>query len=158
VDYFNGTLYHLTAEAIQNISFAPLTPFDPNVPTPTPVPPGPDLVVIDLTIAPINPVAGQEAEIILTIQNQGNQPVQVGNNFFIDFYVDVVPVPYLPGVLYWGAQGADFGVGQSRSFSAEFIFSAGTHNLYIQVDTDQSVPENNEQNNIFGPHTITVTP
>ena len=158
VDYTYGNLYQVTAEEIENLTFAPAGPFIPIIATPTPIPPGPDLVVTDLTIIPISPTAGQTAEVIVTIQNQGNQPVTPGNNFFIDFYINTVPVPFSPGVFFWGAQGSQFGVGESRSFSQDYSFTAGTHNLYIQVDTDQSVVEINEQNNISGPHVITVQP
>ena len=161
VDYTYGHLYRVTAEPMENIYFAPSISFNPVFPTPTPTPtprPGPDLVVVDLTIVPTNPDAGETAEIIVTVQNQGDQPVDPGNNFFIDFYVDIVPLPHLPGTFYWGAQGSQFGVGESRSFSRDYSFTAGTHNLYVQVDTDQSVPESNEANNIFGPQVIVVEP
>jgi subtilase family serine protease len=114
--------------------------------------------VTDLTIIPISPSAGVDAEIIVTIRNQGNQPVDPGNNFYIDFYINTVPFPYSPGIFFWGAQGSQFGVGESRSFSQDFSFTAGSQNLYIQVDTDQTVVEINEQNNIFGPQVIVVQP
>jgi hypothetical protein len=158
VDYIAGILYHLTAREIENISFAPASAYNPSLPTPTPGPLGPDLVVTDLTIIPISPFAGQDAEIIVTVQNQGNQAVDPGNNFFIDFYVNTVPVPYSPGIFFWGGQGSHFPAGESRSYSREYSFLAGTHNLYIQVDTDQSVMETNEHNNIFGPQIIVVQP
>ncbi|MFZ0545833.1 MAG: PQQ-dependent sugar dehydrogenase [Candidatus Promineifilaceae bacterium] len=158
VDYTYGHLYKVTAEPIENLSFSPSAMFDTIVPTPTPLPPGPDLVVTNLTIVPTSPGAGETAEVIVTVQNQGNEPVDPGNNFFIDFYVDKVPVPYLPGVIYWGAQGSQFDIGESRTFTQDYSFTAGTHNLYIQVDTDQSVDETNEVNNIFGPQGITVGP
>jgi hypothetical protein len=158
VDYFSGDLYQLTAEEIENIAFSPAGAFTPLVATPTPIPPGPDLVVTDLTIIPTSPSAGVEAEIIVTVQNQGNLPVTPGNNFYIDFYINTVPVPYSPGTFFWGAQGSQFGVGESRSFSQDFSFVAGAQNLYVQVDTDQSVVEINEQNNIFGPQVIVVQP
>jgi glucose/arabinose dehydrogenase len=158
VDYTYGKLYRVTAELIENLNFSPSVPIYSIVDTPTPLPPGPDLVVTDLTIVPIHPTAGVAAEVIVTVQNQGNQPVEPGNNFFIDFYVDTVPVPYSPGNIYWGAQGSQFDVGESRSFSQNYSFTAGTHHLYIQVDTDQSVDERNETNNIFGPQLIEVQP
>jgi glucose/arabinose dehydrogenase len=158
VDYTYGRLYAVTAELIENINFSPLAPYNPILETPTPPSPGPDLVVTDLTIVPISPIAGETAEILVTVQNQGIRPVEPGNNFFIDFYVDTIPVPYAPGDIFWGAQGSQFGVGQSRTFTHDFSFTAGVHDLYIQVDTDQSVEEMDETNNIFGPKVITVQP
>lgn len=158
VDFSYGRLYHVKAIEINNLNFAPSAPFNPVLATPTPPPPGPDLVVTDLTIIPTSPSAGIPAQVIVTVQNQGSLPVDPGNNFFIDFYVNTIPVPYAPGDLFWGAQGSQFGVGQSRSFSQNYSFTAGTHDLYVQVDTDQVVEEQNETNNIFGPKIITVNP
>ncbi len=158
VDYNSGNLYALKVEQIASVNFAPNAPFNPQIATPTPPPPGPDLVVTDLTIVPISPSAGSPAQVIVTVQNQGNLPVDPGNNFFIDFYVDTIPVPYAPGVLYWGAQGSQFGVGAIRTFSQNYTFSEGLHDLYVQVDTDQTVDERDETNNIFGPKIITVNP
>jgi hypothetical protein len=158
VDYTYGQLFHITADLIENIYFSPSVPHSPIYETLTPPPPGPDLLVTDLTIVPINPTAGNTAEVFITVQNQGNQPVDPGNNFYIDFYVDTIPVPYAQGDIFWGTQGGLFGVGESRTFSADFQFTAGTHDLYVQVDTDQSVPERDETNNVYGPKIINVGP
>ncbi len=48
-------------------------------------------------------------------------------------------------------------VGASRTYTmdlpiASYIFTGGTHQLYAQVDTDNSVDEcPHEDNNVFGP-------
>ncbi|MFQ5611929.1 MAG: beta strand repeat-containing protein [Anaerolineae bacterium] len=127
-------------------------------PTPTPTPQsGPDLVVTDITIAPASPVAGQAATVFVTVQNQGDQPVAFGNNFFVDFYVDRVPARNLAGDIAWGVQGRDFGVGQSVTFSAAYIFaSSGAHQVYAQADTDNTVVETDEGNNVLGPQTVNI--
>ncbi|MCI0578935.1 MAG: PQQ-dependent sugar dehydrogenase [Chloroflexi bacterium] len=154
--YFRGIVYQLQAEPVAALGFMPM--LEVAAPTPTPVPPGPDLVVADLTLVPAVLAAGEPVIVYVTVLNQGNQPVTPGNNFFVDFYVDTVPAPYAPGDLYWGAQGAAFGPGQSQPFNGDIVLSAGFHNLYVQVDTDQSVPEAVETNNIYGPIPITVEP
>ena len=86
-----------------------------------------------------------------------------GNNFYVDFYVDEVPTPMTIGDRYAGIQGADMTVGASRTYTmdlpiASYIFTSGTHQLYAQVDTDNSVDEcPHEDNNVFGPITISAT-
>lgn len=141
----------------------------PPGPTPTPtatvIPPSPtpcsptniDLVVTQIIVQPTNPVAGQTALVYVTVRNQGSVNVPYGNNFFLDFYVDNSPEPEEPGQLYWGLQGADFPAGTSRTYSGQYVFSSGSHQLWAQVDTDNTVNEcPNEANNIYGPITLNV--
>jgi hypothetical protein len=48
--------------------------------------------------------------------------------------------------------------GTSKTFSGQFTFTGGTHLLYAQVDTDNTVNEcPNEGNNVLGPVTLSVT-
>lgn len=132
----------------------------PPTPTPTPTPgprSGPDLVVTAITVVPASPQAGQPATVFVTVKNQGDRPVTFGNNFYVDFYVDRVPEPLLLGDLAWGVQGSDFGVGQSQTYSATYTFGGGPHDLYAQADTDNTVAEGDETNNVFGPQSISVT-
>lgn len=156
-DYRDGTIYRLRAYPVVGQAFLPAA-IHQLPPTPTPVPAGPDLIITSLTIDPPQPIAGQPATVWVTVKNQGNQPVNSGNNFFVDFYVDQLPGPFVPGDLAWGAQGANFAAGQSQTFSATYTFPAGTHALYVQADTDQVVSEANETNNILGPQSITIQP
>jgi hypothetical protein len=116
-------------------------------------PVGIDLVVTAITILPGTPPAGQVATVAVTIKNQGQTSVSLGNNFYLDFYVDPVPEPPGPqqiGDLSWGVQGADLPAGASRTYGADFVFGPGWHHLYAQVDTDNTVVEANENNNVFG--------
>ena len=117
----------------------------------------PDLVITGITLIPAAPAAGQTVTVRVTVQNQGPRPVAFGNNFYVDFYVNRQPQPLLPGELTWGAQGSWFGVGQSRTFEGTYIFSGGVHQLYAQVDTDNTVAESNEGNNVYGPQPLTVS-
>ena len=79
-----------------------------------------------------------------------------GNNFYVDLYVDRQPARKLPGDVMWGVQGARFGVGSSVLLTASYTFTAGTHQLYAQADTDNTVAERLEHNNTLGPVTVNV--
>jgi len=134
-----------------------LPPTATPTPTATPIPTGPDLVVTGISVVPNPPEAGQPATVYVTVRNQGNQPVTYGNNFYVDFYVDSVPEPGLVGDIQWGAQGSWFGAGESRTLNSSYTFTTGDHQLYAQADTDNSVAETNENNNTYGPVSLTVT-
>ncbi|MCI0395131.1 MAG: hypothetical protein L0332_00685 [Chloroflexi bacterium] len=122
-------------------------------PPPPANPAGVDLVVTNLTVAPNPPPAGQPAMVQVTLKNQGTASVLPGNNFLLDFYVDPnpePPQPQQPGVLYWGIQGSDLPAGASRTYSAQYVFVAGSHHLYARADTDNNVVEAIENNNVYG--------
>ena len=114
----------------------------------------PDLMVTALDAVP---VGGASYLVSVTVENQGPQPVEYGNNFYVDFYVDRTPARATPGEISWGVQGAWFGVGESRVLTATYTLSAGTHQLYAQADTDNTVVESNEGNNMYGPQSLVVT-
>jgi hypothetical protein len=118
---------------------------------------GPDLVVTDISISPESPGAGQPVTVYVTVMNQGNREVTFGNNFYVDFYVDREPTLLLVGDLGWGAQGSWFGVGETHVFSDTYAgFTSGTHQLYAQADTDDTVLEIVEANNVLGPVPLTA--
>ncbi len=127
--------------------------------TPTPcTPTGVDLVVTNIEVQPASPASGVPATVLVTIRNQGTTSVAFGNNFFLDFYVNRTPQPLLPGDITWGIQGVDLSAGTSRTYSAPYTFSGGTHQLWAQVDTDNTVDEcPNEDNNVLGPVSLTVS-
>jgi hypothetical protein len=142
---------------------APVAPTPTPIPTPTPTPgppqPNPDLVVTGIVIDPPTPTAGQPATVYVTVVNQGLTDVAFGNNFWIDLYVDP---PSAPGVLdhgelQWSVQGADFQVGVPQTLSGIYTFSGPSHQLYAQIDSDNTVVEMDESNNVFGPQTLPVS-
>jgi hypothetical protein len=142
----------------------PVTPTPiPGTPTATPTPcSGVDLIVTQIQVVPNPPLTGQPATVFITIRNRGSVNVAFGNNFYVDFYVDRVPVPLLIGDRYTGVQGVEMTAGTSRTYmmdqpSASYIFTSGAHQLYAQVDTDGSVNECNNNNNMFGPITISAS-
>jgi hypothetical protein len=146
------------------------TPTIPPFVTPTPIPctaTGVDLIVTQIQVVPNPPVAGQPASVFVTIRNQGSQDVAFGNNFYLDFYVDRVPSPLVIGDRYAGIQGADMTAGSSHTYLMDlshpdipnptYTFTSGSHQLYAQVDTDNTVDECPlENNNILGPVVISV--
>jgi uncharacterized membrane protein len=140
----------------------PPTPTFTPTPSPTPIscgaPTGVDLVVTGIQVVPAAPASDQPAMVYVTIRNQGTVGVAYGNNFWMDFYVNRPPATNLHGDLYWGVQGIWMSAGHSQTFSAPYTFGAGTHQLWAQVDTDNTVNECPfDNNNQLGPVLLTVT-
>lgn len=122
-------------------------------------PPGVDLIVTAISFNPNPPQAGQQTVVRVTVKNQGMMDVATGTNFYVDFYDDPVPEPPGPiqqGDLYWGVQGVNFGAGESVTLVGNYMFEPGFHHMYAQVDTDGSVDESNESNNVYGCLGLTV--
>ncbi len=143
------------------------TPTPPPGPTVTPSPTatpgctgntGIDLIVERILVDPGIPAAGIPAVVHVTIKNRGTVNVAPNNNFYVDFYVDRAPARYLVGEIEWGVQGEWMQAGQSYTFSRNYTFSGGSHQLWAQVDTDNTVDECPfENNNVLGPLPITVS-
>jgi PKD repeat protein len=113
----------------------------------------PDLVVTGITAER----QGEVYAISVTVQNQGPRPVEYGNNFYVDLYIDREPEAFFIGDVSWGAQGDWFGVGESYTFITDTVtLQPGTHLLYAQADTDNTVIETAEANNTYGPITVDV--
>jgi uncharacterized membrane protein len=126
-------------------------PTPTNTPTATPpsctTPTGKDLIVTQIRVEPAIPTAGVPAMVYVTIHNRGTVSVDPSNNFYADFYVNRVPARYLIGDIEWPVQGEWMGTGQSYTLSRSYIFSGGSHQLWAQVDTDNSVDECPFENN-----------
>jgi hypothetical protein len=128
-------------------------------PPPSGNPAGVDLVVTNIVLVPSNPLPGQTTSVRVTIKNQGQTDVAFGNNFYLDFYDNPNPEPpqHLQiGNIAWGVQGSDMEAGTSKTYIANFVFGAGSHRLWAQVDTDQTVGEANENNNLYGCKALNV--
>ena len=143
------------AEPVPACVLSPYTPTNP---------PGIDLVITDLRVVPEVVSAGETAEIQITIKNQGQQDVPVGNNFFADFYVnpaDEPPLLFQQGTLAWSVQGSQLTAGASLTLTGSATFSAvGSYRLWAQVDTDGNVPsqgsEASEANNVYGCYGLNI--
>jgi hypothetical protein len=143
-------------------------------PTPTPVAPPPgrsqvhpqllcpncaDLVVQSITTDPPVPTVGVTATVKVVIANVGVGDVPDGHNFYVDLYVRPAepPVPFLPGTFSWGAQSWYVPSGGSWELTTQYRFlDTNTYALFAQVDTDNSITETNELNNVLGPVGINV--
>jgi hypothetical protein len=124
----------------------------------------PDLVVTSIQVQPAIPVMNEEVTIRVTIKNQGTADVPLSpspQNFYTDLYVDPAVVPihlFQDGQISWGCQAYWLPAGDSHTLAATYVFtSVRTYALYVQVDTDNQVaPEQNENNNVFGPVAVQV--
>jgi len=114
----------------------------------------------DLTITSISPDAAsvdQQVEIIVTITNEGNQDVI--QDFFVDVYYDPSSPPD-KGQYGDERQQITETVQAGESIEVTFTHtfnSSGDHEVWAQVDADNLVSETDEDNNIYGPHTIAVS-
>ena len=125
----------------------------------------PDLIVESITITPERPLKLQQAVIQVEVRNQGEVGVPVGNNFFVDLYVDpkappergCPDIPGMTGDYSWGVQGEWLTAGASRVLTTTWTFTdTRTYDLYAQIDTDCDVVETDEYNNITGPIGVEV--
>ncbi len=133
----------------------PTTLYLPVIMSPCGDPTGVDLVVTNIVIHPNPPTGGQAATVFVTIRNQGTVDMTPGNNFYLDFYVDRVPAPFLVGDIQWGVQAEPLTAGASVTYEGQFTFSGGAHQVWAQVDTDNTVNEcPDENNNVMGPITV----
>lgn len=138
----------------------------PNIPVPVGAVPSPetpsmpDLVVEQIQVVPASPIINEPATIYVTIANHGSDDVGLTNNFYTDLYIDpsIVPIQLgQDGEWSWGCQGWWFPAGASYTLSTTWTFNdVKVYALYAQVDTDAFVPEENENNNVFGPVQIMV--
>jgi len=129
----------------------------------------PDLIVESIAVVPTISTTmvtvNGEVEIQVTITNQSTKPVTAGNNFYVDLYVDpeappeegCPSTPGTPGDVWWGVQGEWMTAGASYVLTTTWVFTdTRTYHLYAQVDTDCSVIETDEYNNIEGPTEVWV--
>jgi hypothetical protein len=124
------------------------------------IPPLPDLVVERIEVVPVRPYIGDEVTIRVTIANQGATDVPDGYNFYTDLYVDPAIVPIQlgqPSQAKWGCQYWWVPKGGSYTLQTTYVFTdVKNYVLYAQVDTDGTVGESNENNNVFGPLVVEV--
>ena len=119
----------------------------------------PDLVVQSVVVQPAAPLVNRSFRVEITIKNQGPVDVAQGNNFFTDLYVDpgAPPESVRPGDVTWGIQSFWVPAGESHLLTTTLSFTdTGTHYLYVRVDTDGTVRESNEENNLSGPSQFQV--
>ncbi|MCD6257691.1 hypothetical protein J7J45_06480, partial [Candidatus Aerophobetes bacterium] len=121
----------------------------------------------DLTISAISfssAALSQPVDIYVTVKNQGTQDVT--DSFYVDIYYDPATEP-VKGKTTERERGQ---IGDERKLVTQTVPAGGTiqvsfthtfttlgeHRIWAQVDTDDSITETNEDNNIYGPESITV--
>ena len=115
--------------------------------------PLPDLVVTSITTHPAMPTPGEEVSIEVKIKNQGTGNA---NGFRIDWYADAGTSPSLNEHGDAGEDVTSLAPGAEYTMVATYTgySSPGAYSMWAQVDTDGSVEESNEANNILGPQAI----
>ena len=118
--------------------------------------PSPDLVVQNITTNPVSPSPGQDVSVTVTFTNQGAGDAFFP--FFVDLYKNrtVPPVPNEVGDDYCSILGMGAGFTETCVLTVSYD-AAGVYEMWAQVDKDQYILEFNENNNVFGPQTITVS-
>ncbi len=145
-----------------------------------------DLVVDAIVVNPPNPTTVTPVIVSVTIRNTGS--VSVTQSFWVDLYLDpsatpqpgdlwndlctygkawYVRTPIPPGgTLTLNTTMPDDPTRPGDRYSnwptTGLYLSAGTYTLWAQVDSYPDSPgavsESNETNNVFGPHTLNVSP
>lgn len=132
------------------------TPTPTTSPTPTPAT-LPDLLVSSLSAQGPRPNqeprVGEPVTVRVTVQNASSAPVT--GFFYVDAYVDQVPVPGSPGFAWVAVNGLAPGASKTVTFTYTFS-SPGSHFFQAQVDTYNQVREGSEANNVSVPYPIAV--
>ncbi len=117
------------------------------------VAPLPDLTVTGIATTPASPAPGDSVAVQVTVQNIG--PGAAGG-FFIDFYKHLTAPPTTFGDFACGI-GGGLAAGATTTCNGTVVYSsAGTFQMWAQVDFDQFERETNETNNILGRQAINV--
>ena len=128
----------------------------------------PDLIVTGIRVSPESPYVNGSATAYVTIMNVGTEDVEVGNNFFLDLYINPTTddLRGIPGDYGWDVQGHWMKVGLPVEFDVSLsgIFTdTASYDLWAQVDRAELpdyplgfVIESREDNNVLGPEVVTV--
>jgi len=118
-------------------------------------PPAPDLVVAGIAMAPAAPTIGQPAAVTVTVSNQG--PGAAGP-FVVDFYGNrpLAPGAHIAGDVRCAIAGLAPGASTQCAGTVTYV-NAGTVSAWARVDSEQTVTESDEANNVAGPRAITVS-
>ncbi len=98
---------------------------------------GPDLIVQDIALSPVNPAIGNTVTITVTVKNQGSA---LASASYVTCYVDDDILATKP------ISDLDAGVMATASFTWEA--TEGTHIIKAVADTSESVTETDETNNV----------
>jgi len=117
--------------------------------------PEPDLVIEQITTAPVVPTANAPFTLTVSVRNLGGKAVT--ETFRVDWYADPATPPLTTtiGTGYWLQDGLAPGAGVEFT-ATHTLFSVGEHSLWAQVDRMNAAAESDETNNLTGPVTVTV--
>jgi murein DD-endopeptidase MepM/ murein hydrolase activator NlpD len=135
----------------------------------------PDLVVESISANPPNPLVGQNIDFTVRIKNQGsaaavlqtipglapsrqNAPHAPNAKIFVDLYIDHEPTGCddYDSVAYWELNMLGPGQVQELHFTHPGFDAGGTHTLYAFVDSECSIQESVENNNLKGPQNLSI--
>ncbi len=106
---------------------------------------GPDLTVVSIIPSPLQPVAGQNVNIIATVKNIG---CPAAGPFRVDFYKNLATAPALYQTGDFNCNISGMAAGAAATCTGTVSYSpAGTYKMWVQADTIQQVTEANETNN-----------
>ncbi len=108
-----------------------------------------DLRIESLILDPANPVLGEPVTVTVTIHNYGSNDAA---GFWLDWYANrsTPPAPNNVGQVY--KYFTSLPANTSGTMTGTYTYtSSGTMQNYVQIDTNNSVRETNESNNIAGP-------
>ncbi|MBI5099211.1 MAG: hypothetical protein HZB30_08215 [Nitrospirae bacterium] len=117
-----------------------------------------DLIIQSISTNPVNPGAGQNVTVTVTVKNQGTL---AAGQFIIDFYKDLptgaTPNPPGDSEDFWCTVASlSAGATDSSCIKSVTYSNAGTYNMWAYVDSAKNVSESYKINNVYGPQAITV--
>ena len=113
-----------------------------------------DLRIVGIYYLPKVAIIGEPVTVRVVIRNYGTSDA---GEFWVDWYANRTVAPSLGDVGNKYEQVASLAAGASYTFETSYTYgSVGTFNMYAQVDTESSVAETNETNNITGPIPVRI--
>jgi len=117
-------------------------------------PPPADLVIDSLTTSPGLAAVGQSVTVSATVRNAG---VGAAGNFNIDLYKDLSGTPAVSQAGDVTCSVPSLASGATTTCTGTVTYAAaGAYNVRAQADTQNSVIESNEGNNVAGPSRVYV--
>jgi hypothetical protein len=116
----------------------------------------PNLVIEAVTTDPSIPVMGQSCQVRIRIANPDTK--DAAGTFSVDWYLNPAssPTPAMVGDLVWSQTGLT--AGEALTLSKSHVFTtAGTHEIYAQIDRLNAIVERDEDDNLTGPLSLVVS-
>nr|HID14178.1 hypothetical protein [Anaerolineae bacterium] len=118
--------------------------------------PAPNLVISDLSLLTTDPISTyQPLDFSVTVANIGTKPVN--NLFWVDLY-SAEPTPQTAGIAWAAVSSLDAGASVPLTITFRSGFATtGTYQIWALADSWNQVAETNEEDNVGGPVTVTVS-